>query len=262
MKNVALVLSGGGALGAAHIGVVQELWAKGLRCDFIAGVSAGSIVGGLLACGHDPAGIEKLLGDAKIFKVLFDFSSFRPGLIKGEKIVGLLKDLLGQKTFDELPYALYIGATDFISGEFVLINSGRLVDAVRASISVPVVFEPYYHPLLKRWLVDGGIVENLPVNIAVTNYKGSKIIAVDVATGLRTDLDLGSNSALKKPRLMFDAAMQTIRIMLKNQQRIAVSDSRVVYIRPDVAEFSSINIFKLSDLIQRGREAAAQAPLE
>lgn len=180
--NVALVLSSGGARGIAHIGVIEELTKSGFTITSVAGTSMGSIVGGLLAQGTLNKFSEWLLAFTKMDMIKFlDLTTGSGGLIKGEKIMKVLADFIGDVNIEELsiPYACV--AADLISQREIVFNKGSLIQAVRASSSIPTVFMPVaYDGML---LVDGGVLNPLPLDIIHRN-DGDILIAVNVNSGI------------------------------------------------------------------------------
>jgi len=160
MKKIGYVLSGGGARGLAHLGVIKLLEEIGIKPHAIAGTSAGAIAGALYASGKSP---EEIL---ELFKKnsLFGWSNIawqKDGFFSMEVLRKLLKEALPQNDFDALKIKLFVAATDLIEGKLVTFSTGNLAEAVVASASVPVIFEPVkYGNLL---LVDGGILNNFPV---------------------------------------------------------------------------------------------------
>ena len=258
-KLAALVLSGGGALGAAHIGAARELALRGYHFDYYAGVSAGAIIAAALAYGYSADECLEKMRSTKLFNLLFDIKGFGFGLLSGDKTYGLFEDLFGAKRIEELPIPLVIGATDFSNGERVLIREGRIADAVRASVSVPLLFKPYRHPELKRWLVDGGLSQNLPLDCACQEYKGPRIVAIDVATSLDESVDFSGSSKAGKERSLKALTVRTLRIMLKNQQNHLPADPRVVRIMPDLADASAIDVNRLEEIVEVGRKAVRES---
>lgn len=253
--SAALALSGGGALGAAHVGVIAALEEQGIDFDYVAGVSAGALAGAMLACGHDADSIWKAVQRTKLFKLIAAFPSAGFGLIRGKKIHRLFCELFEDRSFSDLCIPFAVGATDFQNGERVLISEGKVADAVLASVSVPVLFEPFFHPLLQRWLVDGGITENLPLEPVIRGYQGRRIIAVDVATMLDSEIDFASAKQRGRYRNLMEAGLRSLRIILKNQQRHLPADARVQWIRPDLKEYRAIDVAKLSQIYEQGRKA-------
>lgn len=160
-NGVALVLSGGGARGFAHIGVMQVLEARGYRVDAVAGTSMGAVLGALYAAGSDAEtiyGVADRLGWRDVIDV-----SLQAGLMKGDKLRSFLAAHLPAE-FADLRIPLAVTTTDVETGEEKVILDGPLVDAVRASSSFPGAFEPV--EIDGRTLADGGIVNNLPVAAA------------------------------------------------------------------------------------------------
>jgi len=159
--DTGLILSGGGARGFAHAGILKALHESGIRPDVISGVSAGAIVGALYADGNTPEEIYDIFaGDNSIFhyvKMKVPGSGFF-------RTVGLQENLsrhLKSETFEELELPLYVAATDIHRGEIVYFNSGRILDKVIASASIPVLFEPV--EIEGHYYVDGGVIDNFPV---------------------------------------------------------------------------------------------------
>jgi NTE family protein len=183
MKRVCLVLGSGSSRGWAHIGVIDALEEEGIRIDCIAGCSVGSYVGALYA-----AGCLKSLKDfvlrmdgKKVFSY-FDVVFPRSGLLDGTR---KLKELFCQHTeardFSDLKIPLSMVATDLESGDKVVIRSGDLLAALRATLSIPGLFAPA--PFKERWLVDGGVVDPVPVGVGRA-LEADVVIAVDLNCGL------------------------------------------------------------------------------
>lgn len=176
-----LALGSGSARGLAHVGVIQVLEAYGIPIDIIAGTSIGSVVGSLHATG---ASIDQLEEAALSMKKSTTLSLLDPalphsGLISGKKIEEMLNDLaLEDKTFDDLKIPFAAVATDVESGAEVILNQGKVIDAVRASISIPGVFTPVKYQ--DYYLVDGGVVDPVPVDV-VEKMGADIIIAVSLA---------------------------------------------------------------------------------
>jgi NTE family protein len=177
-QKIALVLSGGGARGTAHIGVIEELVAQGFEISSIAGTSMGSLVGGMYALGK----IEEFkdwmysLDRIKVFS-LVDFSFGHLGLIKAERVLKAMKQFTGDANIEDLkvPYAAV--AADIINNKEVVFRSGSLYSAIRASIAIPAVITPVKTET--GILVDGGVMNNIPVN-HVNRTEGDKLVVVNV----------------------------------------------------------------------------------
>jgi NTE family protein len=158
--NIGLVLSGGGARGFAHLGVIQALNEHGIFPDVISGTSAGAIIGVLYADGHTPGEILKLMeGSSRL-----DFmrpALPREGLLQINGIAKILKSSLRSKLFEELKIPLFVAATDLNHGKAVYFSKGEILDPVIASASVPVIFQPV--KIGDVSYVDGGVLDNLPI---------------------------------------------------------------------------------------------------
>ncbi len=162
-KNVALALSSGGPRGFAYIGAIEELLARGYQITSIAGVSAGSLIGGIFAAGGLDS-FKQWLYDLDPMKVvgLMDFSISKNYLVKGEKVINAIKERVPDVLIEELPIPFTASATDLYTGEEVVFREGPLFDAIRASISIPSMFKPVqWHG---RTLIDGGMVNTFPLN--------------------------------------------------------------------------------------------------
>lgn len=253
-KKAALVLSGGGALGAAHIGVWQKL-EKNYNFDFLVGTSAGAIVAALIAVGKSSSEAEKIVLETNILKYLFDLSVSGIGIIKGNKIEKLFHEFFGDLEFKDLKTNLYIGTTNFENGKKIIINKGKIKDALRSSVSIPVLFEPFFHPIYKAYLVDGGLSQNFPLDTAITKYKGEKIFGSDVAGSFSSKISFKEPNILEKPKYLRDLMQRSFRIIFKNQQSSFPKDERVKIIRPKLENFTSMDINKLEQIISAGRNS-------
>lgn len=162
-KNVALVLSSGGARGMAHIGVIEGLVASGFNITSISGSSIGALVGAFYASG-DLDTYKKWILDLDKFDLfkLFDFTFSTQGFIKGEKVFNELKKIISDKKIEELPIPFVAIATDVRHQKEIAIDSGSMYDALRASVSIPTVLTPLYRDDME--LIDGGVINPLPVD--------------------------------------------------------------------------------------------------
>lgn len=178
-KKIGLALGGGAARGLAHIGVLEVLQKEGIPIDMVAGTSAGAIVGALYAQGKDVDQIKSLAQDFGSRKLAHFVDPYLPksGFIRGKKIQGLLVSYIGGIRFSDMRIPFACVATDIETGEEVVIDQGSVSEAVRASISIPGIFA------VARWkgryLVDGGVVNPVPVNV-LKRMGASFIIAVNV----------------------------------------------------------------------------------
>ncbi len=170
-KKINLVLSGGGARGIAHIGVIELLQEKGYEIQSVSGTSMGGLVGGVYAAQALTPFKEWLINaDIKEAIKILDFSLSLPGLIKGEKIMHKIDRMLAVKNIEDLPLPYTAVSTDLTTDRAVYFQEGNLLEAMRATIAIPTIFTPVIKD--KHILVDGGLVNNIPINIAKTlnNY--------------------------------------------------------------------------------------------
>ncbi|MEJ2678220.1 MAG: patatin-like phospholipase family protein [Gemmatimonadota bacterium] len=277
--RVGLVLGGGGARGAAHVGVLQVLEELNLPVDFVVGTSMGAIVGGLYAAGVSPDSMERWVRradwddlfrdapryselsfrrkeDAKAFPMPLvvgvgaDGLQLPTGLIAGQKLNLALRSLTFQAArvsdFDSLAVPFRAVATDLETGTLTVFSQGDLVDAMRASMSVPGVFTPY--PVDRRLYVDGGLVQNLPVEVACA-LGADVVIAVDVGSRLADPSELHG---------VLDITSQVTRIVTRSgsDREIAGLGPSDVLIQPDLGEISSTDFGRSLDAVAAGRAAA------
>lgn len=277
--KVAVVLSGGGARGAAHIGVLRALNKAGVPIDMIVGASYGALVGGLYAVGYSADDVARIVTaidwgeitddrpdrrllntthkrgqDRSLIAVhLEDFTPQLPqGIFSGQKIQQIL-DLLttpatywAENDFDRLPIPFRTVATDILTGDTQVFKSGTVSQAIRASIAVPGLFTPVEteHTLL----VDGGIANNLPVDVALAEG-ADFVIAVDCATPLRTD-----KSEIGDFIDIFDQAI-SFRI---EEKKIANRELANVLIMPDLKGYEIGDFDAAYDLVALGEQAAQE----
>lgn len=175
MPRIGLCLSGGAARGIAHLGVLKALQELGIEISIISGVSSGAIASAFVAAGYTPDEVLQLIKDLPLPRL------FRPALNKGilrsQSLQKIFQEHLGDKTFEELPVKLIISAADLIQGTTTYFREGSLVDALLASSSVPILYQPFAHN--GKLLVDGGLINNLPVE-CLTGGECDKIIGVHV----------------------------------------------------------------------------------
>ena len=277
--KVGLVLSGGAARGLAHIGVLKALEEQGIKIDAIAGTSMGAVVGGLYASGYKIDELEKLalnidwqaaLSDAPPREdVPFrrkqddrDFLvkqklSFRDdgslglplGVIQGQNLALLLESLLAHtsdtRDFDKLPIPFRAVATDIANGEKVVFRKGHLPQVIRASMSIPAVFAPV--ELDGRLLVDGGMTDNIPLDVA--REMGVDVaIVVDIGTPLRNRKQLTT---------VVDVLNQSITLMTRSnsEEQLAALKPSDVLIQPALAAFGVTDFGKAQEMIDAGYRA-------
>lgn len=245
MKNpkIGLALGSGGARGFAHVGVLKVLKEANIEIDHIAGCSMGALVGSMYCVGHTMEDMYKM---ATLFRRKFymDYTLPKMGLISGKKIYQLIYLLSHGKKLEELNPKMSIITTDLISGEKVILDSGLIAEAVRASISIPGIFVPVKKQ--GRLLVDGGVIDRVPVSIL--KEAGADItIAVDISH-FNTEPTITS---------IFDVILQSIDIMQREMVR-QVEITADVLIRPMVEKFSATAYTNVDEIIKIGENAAKE----
>lgn len=251
-----LALGGGGARGSAHLGVLDILEREGLRPAGIAGTSAGALVAAAYAGGWSP---EELLSRARslAWRDLVGFSRqpLSSSLLRVDPFRRLLREEMGLRRFSDLRVPVAVVATDLRSGSAVVLerDSGDLdlTEAILASCAIPGCFPPIVDG--SRYLVDGGVVENLPVRVArklAADHAGSNrsvVVSVDL-------MAYPANGRL--PAGIFESWQRCVWLMVSASQG---GDAGEVEIRPSIAEFGFTDLSAADDLFERGAEAARAA---
>lgn len=187
-KTVSLVLGSGGARGLAHIGVIESLIEHDFEIRDIAGSSIGALIGGIYAAGELNTYTRWVtVLERRDVVQLLDFSFRRSGLLKGERIISVLKDLIGDRNIEDLPIAFTAVATDVSEQKEVWLNRGPLFDALRASIAIPTIFTP--HEYQGKYLLDGALTNPIPIAPTLA-HNTDMTIAVNLSAkpqpGIRT----------------------------------------------------------------------------
>ena len=179
MKDIALVLSSGGARGLAHIGAIEELEAHGYRISSIAGCSMGALIGGVYAAGKLEAFRDWMKTvDRKKMLGLTDFSLSLNHIVKGTRIIEAIMEFVPDVAIEDLPIPYCAVATDLKAGREVVFDKGSLFEAIRASISLPSFYEPVQRDGMI--LIDGGVINPIPLN-RVQRLAGDILVGVDVS---------------------------------------------------------------------------------
>lgn len=258
-KRVGLALSSGAARGLAHVGVLDALEKEGIPIDLVAGTSIGAIFGAAYAAGKDISEIKRAVAglNRRQMLSLADFTIPTKGFIKGKRITGWLKSVIGDVNFKDLKKPFACVATDIITGEEVVMKQGSVVAAVRASASMPVIFTPTR--LGGRYLVDGGLVTPIPVRI-LREMGADLVIAVSVVPYLGDRLkppDATATARPKEPNIL----SVLIRIMYIVGYQAALGGLREadITIAPDVAHIRPDNFNRARECILQGERAARRA---
>jgi len=259
-KKVGLALSGGAARGFAHVGVLRILQKEGIPIDMIAGTSSGAVMGAAYAWSQDTIRMTKDALDAGWKKKvpLIDPSIPKTGFIKGKKIQDLISNYVGGDTrFSDLKIPFACVTTDIDTGEEIVINSGSVPEALRASISIPGIFTVVKRE--GRYLVDGGLTTPVPVEV-VRRMGADFIIAVNVNPDVADRMGKTSQKrveARREPNI-FQIMMQSIYITTYSLARTSLEHADII-IEPDLSNIGAGDFNKARELINRGRQAAQDA---
>ena len=271
--KIGLVLSGGGAKGFAHVGVLKVIEEAGLKIDFIGGTSMGAVIGGLYASGYNATQIDSIVKvtnfdtllmdyiprtsksfyekrNDELYALVLPFNKFKIGapqsISKGMFNYNLFNQLTFHvrhiRDFNQLPIPFLCIATDIEHGEQVIMNKGVLAQALYASSALPSVFSPVI--IDNKFLIDGGITNNYPIE-EVRKLGADIIIGVDVQNGLRERDELRDGT-----KILFQINnLQMINKMKKN------SKDTDIYIKPDIKDYGAVSFEKAKEIILRDRKS-------
>ncbi len=277
--KIALVLSGGGARGFAHIPIIEAVERHGIPIDMVLGTSMGSLVGGLYAAGYSPGDMRRLIQSYdmvelfalpaqspvrvepmplrrdrdNLFVLGFDEGGLgsTSGIIGDQRILHMLNDSLsrvaGITDFDKLAIPFRCIGADLASGERIIFSEGSLVTAIRSSISIPLVFTPY--PVGDRMVIDGGIVDNMPVQLA-REMGADIVIAVDVNA---VDYEI-SNEELDS----ITAVLTQLIVILTKNTVIEQNELADLLITPELHEHDILDFLEVDEIIAVGENSALQ----
>ncbi|GAB2917998.1 patatin-like phospholipase family protein [Rheinheimera gaetbuli] len=276
---VALVLGGGGARGGAHLGVIEQLERQQIPVDLVVGTSIGAFIGGLYASGHSAAQIEQKLQQTpwaagfrdRVYRdemplrrkeqsdnypvnldlgVSTDGVKLPKGILSGQALAEILQGTFGVfanlSHFDQLPVPFRAVATDLLTQQEVILSQGSLVQAVQASMSIPGVVRPL--ELDGRLLVDGGVVNNLPISVARA-LGVDRIIAVSIDSPLLRREQIESAFSITEQLTSF-------LVRAGVQQQLQLLTDRDVLLQPDLVEISTLDFGNIDKAIVSGRQSA------
>ena len=272
--KVGLVLSGGGAKGLAHIGVLKTLDSLNIKVDYIAGTSMGAVVGGLYASGYSAKQLDSIFSkldvnallqdytpresksfyekrNDEIYALTLPFSNFKLGLPSGlskglynfNLISRLTKHVSHIREFNQLPIPFLCIATDLETGNQVVLEKGILAEAIIASGALPTLYNPI--EINGRLLIDGGVVNNYPVE-ELTSRGITVIIGVDVQEGLKNRTQLNDVTAVLSQINNFSMIEK-----MEEKKRLTT-----IYINPEVKGYSVVSFEKGIEIIQKGNDKA------
>ena len=272
--KIALVLSGGSAFGIAHVGVIKVLEASGIPIDMVLGTSMGSIVGGLYAAGYSPEEMERIVTTQDWQTVFmdrkdsprdgydqdkrrryalalgFDKSGIRlgAGLLEGQNVLSLFTELtlhvLGTRNFDDFPVPYRSVAAEILTGDKVVFSSGSLAEAMRSSMSIPALFSPY--TVGGKCLVDGGVVDNMPVDIA-------REMGADIVIAVESRAAAPKSGDTLKSALAI--AGQTATLFIEQNMKASRSDADILIV-PDLSGYTTASYDEAEGIVKRGTAGA------
>ncbi|MCR4398773.1 MAG: patatin-like phospholipase family protein [Firmicutes bacterium] len=245
-QGVGLALGGGVLRGLAHIGVLRAIREAGIRIDCLAGTSSGAVIGACYAAGISPESMEEIASRAQ-WRNLAEVSIRRDGLISTKRLAAYLDSIIGGATFDDLGPKFAVVACDIATGDEVVISTGRVSEAVRASCAIPGIFVPVRHG--GRVLVDGGLCNNVPASV-VRRLGADFVIAVDVNAAVLAEAP--------PPRNVFQVIVQAIHVLQQGNVSREVAHADLL-IRPALSGLSPVEFAHARDFIDRGYRAAREA---
>lgn len=272
--KIGLVLSGGGAKGLAHIGVLKVLDEAGIKIDYIGGTSMGAIVGGLYAAGYTGKQLDSIFKAADYNAIIQDYTprnsknyyereyndryavslpfhkfkvsiplSLSKGLYNYNSITRLTHDLRHERDFKKLPIPFICIATDIETGQEVILDHGFLAQAIIASGALPTLYSPVI--IEGKYLIDGGVLNNFPVE-EVIRMGADIIIGVDVQDELKDRDQLTEATKLL-------VQISNLQMIKKMEDKRILTD---IYIKPDIDQFSIVSFDRAPEIIKTGEEAA------
>lgn len=271
--RVALVLGSGGARGLAHVGIIQHIESLGYEIVYISGCSIGALVGGIYAAGQlEPYSDWARKMERRDMISLLDLAFGWTGLFKGDRLMGVLRELVGDHVIEELPIGFTAVATDLTDQREIWLNQGPLFDAIRASIAIPTVFTP--HVYLGRVLVDGGLLNPIPIAPAL-NRAADMIIAVNLNANSRrprlraTELPRGdergaeslpvTDSDPKIPGIIdvMTASLDMMQNTIARMKLASYNPDVIIEVPGDACLF--YEFYRAEEMITLGRECAENA---
>jgi NTE family protein len=241
--KIGLVLSGGGARGIAHLGVLKALQEKKVKISAISGCSAGAIIGAMFAAGYSPEHIFEIVISAATLRALRPAWS-RSGLLKMQKAEDVYLKYIPHNSFERLQIPLTVNATNLYLGETIYFSSGELLKPVMASCCIPGLFEPI--TFRENILVDGGVINNMPIEPLLTKY----------------DYIIGSHcnpfGKQTMPKSMSTIVQKSLFLAINNNSKGRLSQCDLVIEPPGLKIFDPYDVRKASEIFKVGYEFASK----
>lgn len=245
VRGVTLALSSGGARGFSHIGVLKSLARHQIPILGIAGSSMGGLIGALYCTGYTPDMMEELAKGLRRSQWI-DFSLSKMGLVRGQKLLGLMNLLTRNRSFRDCNPPLKLVAVDIERGEEVVLDSGSVAEGVRATTSIPGIFSPFVKE--QRVLVDGGVLNRVPVDLARALDPKAPVVAVDAGIDMAPTV-----------KSVFDILFQAFDIMARELRQYKPLQADVI-IEPSLPFAREAQFTRVSEFIQAG-ELACEAKI-
>jgi len=239
MKETGLALGGGAVLGAAHVGTLRAIDELDIKIKYIAGTSIGAFVAAFFAFGKNWKEIEEIASELKWIDIT-GISLSRYGLLSNEKLGELIIEHIGDKNIEDADIPLAMIATDVTSGKKVVLDKGSVANAVMASTCIPGVFQPV--EINRKMLVDGGIVENVPINTA--RKMGSEFVI---------GVDLNAKHTYDKPDNIIDVMINSFHFLIKQSVKLQ-TEAADLLIQPDLSKFNRSDMDQIEGLMKKGYE--------
>jgi len=244
MKDIGLALGGGAVLGAAHIGVLRAIDEFDIKIKYISGTSIGAFAAAFFAFGKNWNEIKQIASELKWIDIT-KISLSRYGLLSNEKLGKLILEHIGDKNIQDSDIPLTMIATDVTSGEKMILDKGPVAEAVMASTCIPGIFKPIEKN--GRMLVDGGIVENVPIN-TVKGMGAEYVIGID----------LNAKHKYDKPDNILDVIINSFHHLMKGSVKLQKEDADLL-IEPDLAAFNRSGMSQVDKLMEKGYEDSKKA---
>ena len=237
IKNIGVALGGGAVLGSAHVGFLKAVDELNIEINYISGTSIGAFVAALFAFGKSWKEIRDIAIDLDWLDISsMSISEF--GLLKNDKLGDLIRESIGDLDFSDSNIPLSVIATNIGSGEKVVINSGSIADGIMASTAIPGIFVPV--EIDNNLLVDGGLVENVPV-----------LALEEMGAEFKIGVDLNAKQKFSKPRNLVDVLINTLDITMMNSTKLQTKTADIL-ITPDLSNFNLYDTDQVADLIEKG----------
>ena len=244
MKNIGIALGGGAVLGAAHVGALRAIDEFDIEINYITGTSIGAFVAAFLAFGKNWKDIKKIASELKWIDIT-GISLSRYALLSNEKLGELIIEHIGDKNIQDSDIPLAMVATDITGGDKATLEKGSVAEAVMASTCIPGIFKPV--EINEQMLVDGGVVENVPV-------KTVKEMGAEYVIGV----DLNAKHTYEKPDNIVDVIINSFHFLMQQSDKLQTADADLL-IKPDLSAFNRSDMNQVDELMKKGYEDSKKA---